>query len=84
MIATRTSDALGELAEPMAAFLKQLADQLDAGWSRESADRMLNEAGASVTMLGTPTGRWVAPKTEPGSTHALPRPARHYRGCAPG
>ena len=44
MIATRTSDAFGELAEPMAAFLKQLADQLDAGWSRESADRMLNEA----------------------------------------
>lgn len=38
------SDALGELAERMAAFLKQLADQLDAGWSRESADRMLNEA----------------------------------------
>ena len=25
------SDALGELAERMAAFLKQLADQLDAG-----------------------------------------------------
>ena len=38
------SDALGELAERMAAFLKQLADQLDTGWSRESADRMLNEA----------------------------------------
>jgi len=28
----------------MAAFLKQLAEQLDAEWSRESADRMLNEA----------------------------------------
>src|SRR5450759_2099062 len=38
------SDALGELAERMAAFLNQLADQLDAGWSRESADRILNEA----------------------------------------
>lgn len=38
------NDALGELAERMAAFLRQLADQLGAGWSRESADRMLNEA----------------------------------------
>jgi hypothetical protein len=38
------SDALGELAERMAAFLRQLADQLGAGWSRESADRMLNDA----------------------------------------
>jgi Aromatic acid exporter family member 1 len=38
------SDALGELAERMAAFLRQLADQLGAGWSREAADRMLNEA----------------------------------------
>jgi hypothetical protein len=38
------SDALGELAERMAAFLRALADQLGAGWSRESADRMLNEA----------------------------------------
>jgi hypothetical protein len=38
------SDAIGELAERMAAFLRQLADQLGAGWSRESADRMLNEA----------------------------------------
>jgi len=38
------SDAIGELAERMAGFLRQLAEQLDAGWSRESADRMLNEA----------------------------------------
>ena len=38
------SDALGELAERMAAFLRQLADQLGAGWSREAADRMLNDA----------------------------------------
>jgi hypothetical protein len=38
------SDALGELAERMAVFLRALADQLGAGWSRESADRMLNEA----------------------------------------
>src|SRR5450759_3771618 len=38
------SDALGGLAERMAAFLNQLADQLDAGWSRETADRILNEA----------------------------------------
>ncbi|HEX7536906.1 MAG TPA: aromatic acid exporter family protein [Dermatophilaceae bacterium] len=38
------SDAIGELAERMAAFLRQLADQLGEGWSRESADRMLNEA----------------------------------------
>jgi uncharacterized membrane protein YgaE (UPF0421/DUF939 family) len=45
------SDALDELAERMAAFLRQLADQLGAGWSREAADRMLNEArrlGAEV------------------------------------
>ena len=45
------SDALGDLAERMAAFLRQLADQLSAGWSREAADRMLNEArrlGAEV------------------------------------
>jgi Aromatic acid exporter family member 1 len=38
------SDALAELAERMAAFLRQLADQLGAGWSREAADRMLNDA----------------------------------------
>jgi uncharacterized membrane protein YgaE (UPF0421/DUF939 family) len=45
------SDALGDLAERMAAFLRQLADELGAGWSREAADRMLNEArrlGAEV------------------------------------
>ena len=38
------SDAIGELAERMAQFLRALADQLGTGWSRESADRMLNEA----------------------------------------
>ncbi len=38
------ADALGELAERMAGFLRQLSDQLTAGWSRESADRMLDEA----------------------------------------
>jgi hypothetical protein len=38
------SDSLGELAERMAAFLRQLADELGSGWSRESADRMLNDA----------------------------------------
>lgn len=38
------SDAIGELAERMAQFLRALADQLGEGWSRESADRMLNEA----------------------------------------
>ncbi len=38
------SDAITELAERMAAFLRHLAEQLGAGWSRESADRMLNEA----------------------------------------
>jgi hypothetical protein len=38
------SDAIGELAERMTTFLRQLAEQLGAGWSRESADRMLNEA----------------------------------------
>ncbi|MEP6696119.1 MAG: aromatic acid exporter family protein [Pseudonocardiales bacterium] len=37
-------DALAELAERMAAFLRTLAGQLRAGWSREAADRMLNEA----------------------------------------
>ena len=38
------SDAIGELTERMGGFLRQLADQLGEGWSRESADRMLNEA----------------------------------------
>ena len=38
------TDALGGLAERMAGFLLQLSDQLAAGWSRESADRMLDEA----------------------------------------
>jgi hypothetical protein len=38
------SDAIGELAERMALFLRLLADQLGEGWSRESADRMLNDA----------------------------------------
>ena len=54
------SDALGELAERMAAFLRQLADQLGAGWSREAADRMLNEArrlGAEVVRADRTLGR---------------------------
>ena len=38
------SDAIAELAERMDAFLRQLAHQLEAGWSREMADRMLNGA----------------------------------------
>lgn len=38
------SDAIAELAEQMATFLRRLAEQLDAGWSRDAADRMLNEA----------------------------------------
>jgi hypothetical protein len=38
------SDAIGELAERMALFLRLLADQLGQGWSRESADHMLNDA----------------------------------------
>lgn len=45
------SDALAELADRMALFLRQLADQLRTGWSRETADRWLNEArllGAEV------------------------------------
>jgi hypothetical protein len=36
--------AIGDLAERMALFLRLLADQLGEGWSRESADRMLNDA----------------------------------------
>ncbi len=43
--------ALGELADRMESFLRKLADQLREGWSREAADRMLNEArrlGAEV------------------------------------
>ena len=54
------SDAIGELAERMAMFLRQLADQLGAGWSRESADRMLNEArrlGDEVAHAGRTLGR---------------------------
>ena len=54
------SDALGELAERMAAFLRRLADQLGAGWSREAADRMLNEArrlGAEVVRADRTLGR---------------------------
>jgi len=44
-------DALTDLAERMAAFLRQLAEQLRTEWSREAADRLLNEArrlGAEV------------------------------------
>ncbi len=37
-------DALTELAERMAAFLRRLAGQLRVGWSRETADQMLNDA----------------------------------------
>jgi len=54
------SDALGELAERMAAFLRQLADQLGAGWSRDAADRMLNDArrlGAEVVRADRTLGR---------------------------
>jgi hypothetical protein len=45
------SEAIAELADRMAAFLRQLAEQLGAGWSREAADRMLTGArrlGAEV------------------------------------
>jgi hypothetical protein len=38
------SDALSGLAQRIAEFLRQLAEQLRAGWSRDAADRMLNEA----------------------------------------
>jgi hypothetical protein len=38
------TDAMAGLAERMATFLRKLAEQLSAGWSREAADRMLNEA----------------------------------------
>jgi len=38
------SDTLTELAEKMADFLRHLADQLGEGWSRESSDRMLDQA----------------------------------------
>jgi len=38
------ADALGELADRMAGFLRELAAQLRAGWSREAADRRLGEA----------------------------------------
>lgn len=54
------SDALGELAERMATFLRQLADQLSAGWSREAADRMLDEArrlGGEVAHADRTLGR---------------------------
>lgn len=40
------ADALGELADRMARFLRELADELRAGWSREAADRRLTEARA--------------------------------------
>jgi len=39
-------DALGELADRMAAFLRGLAGHLRAGWSRAAADRWLTEARA--------------------------------------
>ena len=39
-------DALGELADRMATFLRGLAGQLRAGWSRAAADRWLTEARA--------------------------------------
>lgn len=45
------ADALGELADRMALFLRELADELRGGWSREAADRRLTEArnlGAEV------------------------------------
>ncbi len=44
-------DALSELAGRMAMFLRALSQQLRAQWSRDAADRMLNEArrlGAEV------------------------------------
>jgi uncharacterized membrane protein YccC len=40
------ADALGELADRMAGFLRELAAQLRAGWSRDAADRRLGEARA--------------------------------------
>jgi Aromatic acid exporter family member 1 len=39
-------DAIAELAERMARFLRGLADQLRTGWSREVANRWLDEARA--------------------------------------
>jgi hypothetical protein len=54
------SDALGDLAQRMAEFLRHLAEQLRAGWSREAADRMLDEArllGAEVAHADRALGR---------------------------
>ena len=54
------SDSLDELAERMSDFLVRLADQLDAGWSRDAADRMLNDArrlGGEVAHADRALGR---------------------------
>jgi uncharacterized membrane protein YgaE (UPF0421/DUF939 family) len=40
------SEAIGDLADRMASFLRGLAGQLRTGWSREAAERWLNEARA--------------------------------------
>jgi hypothetical protein len=42
-------DALGELADRMAGFLRELADALREGWSRSAADRWLDGARAVGT-----------------------------------
>lgn len=74
------SNALGELADRMAAFLLQLADQLGHGWSRDAADRMLNEArhlGSEVTRVDHVVSRaQVSARLNPRATGArdtLPR-----------
>ena len=74
------SDALGELAERMATFLAQLADQLGQGWSRDAADRMLNDArrlGGEVTRVDhVLTRAQVSARLNPRGTQAreaLPR-----------
>jgi uncharacterized membrane protein YgaE (UPF0421/DUF939 family) len=43
------SEAIGDLAYRMASFLRGLAAQLRAGWSRDAAERWLNEARALAT-----------------------------------
>ncbi|GAA1820045.1 FUSC family protein [Planosporangium flavigriseum] len=40
------SEAIGELANRMAVFLRGLAEQLRSGWSREAAERWLDESRA--------------------------------------
>ena len=77
------ADALDELSERMAAFVRDLSAQLPREWSRAAAERWLAGARGLGSESPTSSARWPAPSRARTSVRAAAGPARHGRGCAP-